>query len=138
MKAKSTFMTRGADFAELERVEFTPLIYIAGTVTHRLALHLEVGPLPNMMKQWRVSHPVIGATVCRVTGTYKGVPCSSRSMGPRDARMHAVACLDAMLERIGSDRFNATIAEQLERFTASRLEAIREKIYDEHATGLDS
>ena len=138
MKTKPTFMARDASFADIERVEFTPLIYIVGTEVYRFALHLECGNLPDSMKQWRVSHPTIGATVCRVTGSYKGMPCSSAGMGPRNARQHAIASLDALIERIGSDRFNSTISAQLERFSQSRIDAIREKIHDEHATGLDS
>jgi hypothetical protein len=138
MKAKPVFTARDKQFNDIGQVEFIPLIYTAGTVTHRLALHRETGSLPDSMKEWRISHPTIGASVCRVLGSHKGMPCSSRGMGLRDARMHAVACLDAMLERIGSDRFNDTIATQLEQFNLARIEAIREKIYDEHATGLDS
>lgn len=117
---KYTFIARGKEFSDIGTVDYTPLIYTAGTVTHRLALHHETGELPVSYKQWAVSHPTIGAKILNVTGSYKGMPCSSARLGVREARMHAIACLDAMLERIGSDKFNATIATQLDRLDNSQ------------------
>tara|TARA_R110002126_G_scaffold27033_2_gene90965 strand:- start:45 stop:383 length:339 start_codon:yes stop_codon:yes gene_type:complete len=91
-------------------VPYTPIIFLAGTTTHRLALHREAGAAPASYREWAVSHPIIGAKVCRVTGTVKGVPVSSRHLTTKQARAAAMAQIAAMCERIGSNKFNATIA----------------------------
>lgn len=94
-----------------EPVEYTPLIYIAGTQTHRLALHKRINTvLPESRREWVVSHPASGAKVLEVTSVYKGVPCSSAGAPLKQARADAIACLDALLERVGSERFNAVLA----------------------------
>jgi hypothetical protein len=90
-------------------VSYTPIIFTAGTTTHRLALHREAGAAPDAYREWAVSHPVIGAKVCRVTGTVKGLPCSSKGLNSKQARAAAMAQLEALCERIGSAKFNATI-----------------------------
>ena len=92
-------------------VPYTPIIFLCGTTTHRLALHREAGAAPASYREWAVSHPVIGAKVCRVTAAYKGVPCSSKGLNSKQARAAALAQLEALCERIGSDKFNATIAQ---------------------------
>ena len=89
-------------------VPYTPIIFTAGTVTHMLALHRVPG-----MREWVVSHPVVGAKVCRITGSHKGMPCSSKDMTTAQARAAAMAQLDALCERFGSERFNSTIAGAL-------------------------
>ena len=112
MPAKPSFAPRGRDGQPLMRepVPFAPLIYLAGTQAHRLALHRELTLLPEKMKHWIVSDPVSGAMVCRVRGTHKGMPCASSGFGLQDARSAAVATLDELLERVGSDAFNARLA----------------------------
>lgn len=92
-------------------VPYTPIIFLCGTVTHRLALHREAGAAPASYREWVISHPVIGAKVCRVTGTVKGLPCSSKGLNSKQARAAGLAQLEALCERIGSDKFNATIAQ---------------------------
>ena len=92
-------------------VPYTPIIFLCGTVTHRLALHREPGPAPAAYREWAVSHPVIGAKVCRVTGMFKGLPCSTKGLNSRQARAAAMAQLEALCERIGSEKFNATIKQ---------------------------
>jgi hypothetical protein len=93
-------------------VPYTALIFTAGTVTHKLALHLEDTLLPDRYRQWQVSHPGIGAKVCRVTASYKGVPVSSAGLTVTQARAAAVAELEALCGRIGSDKFNSVIDTQ--------------------------
>ena len=88
-----------------EPVPYTPIIFTAGTVTHMLALHRVPGG-----RHWVVSHPTVGAKLCMVTGSHKGVPCSSKHMTAAQARAAAMAQLDALCERFGSDKFNSTIA----------------------------
>jgi hypothetical protein len=90
-------------------VPYTPIIFTAGTTTHRLALHREVSAAPASYREWVVSHPVIGAKVCRITVFYKGMPCSSKGLNSKEARAAALAELEAMCERIGSEKFNTTI-----------------------------
>jgi hypothetical protein len=92
-----------------EPVPYTPVLFTCGTTTHRLALHREAGAAPAGYREWAVSHPVIGAKVCRVTAAYKGAPCSSKGLNSKQARAAALAQLDALCERIGSERFNAVI-----------------------------
>ena len=112
MPTKPSFAPRGRDGQPLMRepVPFTPLIYLAGTQAHRLALHRELTLLPEKMKHWIVSDPVSGAMICRVRGTYKGMPCASSGLGLRDARSAAMATLDDLLARVGSDAFNTRLA----------------------------
>jgi len=90
-------------------VPSTPIISTAGTVTHQFALHREVSAAPVSYRGWVVSHPVIGAKVCRITVFYKGMPCSSKGLNSKEARAAAMAQLEAMCERIGSEKFNDTI-----------------------------
>jgi hypothetical protein len=89
-------------------VPYTPILFTAGSTTHLLALHRVQG-----MREWVVSHPVAGAKVCRITGHYTGVPCSSKDMTAAQARAAAMVQLDALCERFGSERFNSTIAGAL-------------------------
>ena len=91
-------------------VQYTPVLFIAGTVTHRLALHREAGTAPASYREWVVSHPVIGAKVCRLAGSHKGMPCSSKGLNSKQARAAAMEQLNALCERIGSEKFNTTIA----------------------------
>ena len=90
-------------------VPYTPIIFIAGTVAHKLALHREPGASPAKYREWVVAHPVIGAKVCRLTASYKGMPCSSKGLTSAQARAAAMDQLTALCERIGSAKFNATI-----------------------------
>ena len=94
-----------------EPVPYTPVLFTCGTTTHRLALHREAGAAPASYREWAVSHPVIGAKVCRVTGTVKGLPCSSRGLNSKQARAAALAQLERLCERVGSEKFNNTIAQ---------------------------
>jgi hypothetical protein len=101
---KPTFILRRRDgFAEA--VPYTPLMVIVGTTAHRLALHRDnVG-------QWVVSDPKSGAAVIRhVHGQYKGIRVSCRGMKLSEIRQLALADVDALVQRIGSDKFNATLA----------------------------
>jgi hypothetical protein len=95
-----------------EPVPYTALIFTAGVVTHKLALHREETLLPLKYREWHVSHPGIGAKVCRVTTSYKGVPVSSAGLTVTQARAAAVAELEALCGRIGSDKFNTVIYNQ--------------------------
>jgi hypothetical protein len=90
-------------------VPYTPIIFTAGTTTHRLALHRVVGALTARHRNWAVSHPVIGARVCEVIGALHGMPVSSRHLTTKQARAAAMVQLERLCERIGSEKFNNTI-----------------------------
>jgi hypothetical protein len=92
-----------------EPVPYTPVLFTCGTTTHRLALHREAGAAPAGYREWAISHPVIGAKVCRLTVWHKGMPCSSRHLTIKQARAAAMAALEALCERIGSEKFNSVV-----------------------------
>ena len=92
---------RGGDFREQT---YTPIFFTVGTETHKLALcRLVRGD------EWVVSDPRSGAKILTVRGDIKGVPCSSRTFPERLALELAMAELDALVNRIGSERFNAVL-----------------------------
>lgn len=112
MKAKNTFRPRDAKGKLMPAVAYTPMIYIAGTQTHRFALHKSLNwAMPDEKKDWHVSEPETGMHVCTVTSDYKGLHMSSRGLSTPRAREAAMAVLDALCERIGSEKFNATLAD---------------------------
>ena len=114
--AKQTFIPRDAQNNPIGApVAFTPLIVIAGNVTHKLALHRECNCLPERMKGWSVSHPAIGARVIEVRAWFKGCPVTSAHLTAKTARQEAVNQIDALLERIGTDKFNEIIASQTDK-----------------------
>jgi hypothetical protein len=82
-------------------VKYEPLMYIAGDQVHNLALHKI-----SRNSGWIVSDPACGAKVVTVDGVYKGVPCSSVGYPLKAARQLAMACLDELVSRVGSDTFN--------------------------------
>ena len=92
-------------------VPYTPIIFLCGTVTHRLALHRVPGALTARHRNWAVSHPVIGARVCEVISALHGMPVSSRHLTTKQARAAALAQLERLCERVGSEKFNNTIAQ---------------------------
>lgn len=81
-------------------VEFWPLLFKAGTKTHRLALHQTSGGI------WVVSDPESGGRICEVTGLARGVRTSSRGIGPREAARMARTNLAELVERVTADEFN--------------------------------
>ena len=103
MKTKPTYIKRDRKNKPYgEPVPYTPLIVLAGTQVHKLALHKLDG-------NWIVAHPASGARVRDVLATYKGVPVSSGREPLKWARAAALAQIDAMIERMGSDRFNTVL-----------------------------
>ncbi len=89
----------------VEEVKYTPLIVIAGSVVHKLALHKSSNGV------WMVADPKSGAVVIKaVQGQFAGLRLSHSSMTLRDIRPLALADVEALIERIGSERFNTTLA----------------------------
>lgn len=95
---------RGGEF---KSVAYSPLMFTAGSETHKLAL------AKNDAGDWVVSDPKTGGKVVTVDGVYKGVPCSSRGFPLKLAREFAVASLEVLLNRVGSEKFNAVLAQQI-------------------------
>ena len=98
-----TITLRRKDGSEIETVKSHLLVCHAGTVTHTLHLHRD------SLGFWAVSDPRTGGKVLHVQGQYKGVPCSSNGMLLREVRGLAQQQIDALIERVGSDRFNKVL-----------------------------
>lgn len=99
-----TFTLRRKD-GTTERTNYTPLMVIAGTQAHKLALH------KTSLGNWVVSDPKSGAAIVRnISGWYKGAPVSTRNFTLREVRALALSEVDTLISRIGADRFNATLA----------------------------
>lgn len=103
MPKNPTFEMKFKDGSSIE-VPYSPLMFIAGSQTHKLALS------KNRLGAWVVSDPKCGAKIVTVQGTYKGVPCSSKGFSLKLARQCAIADLEELAGRIGSDKFNAVMA----------------------------
>ena len=88
-----------------EEVSYHSLMVIAGSEAHKLALH------KDQTGDWVVSDPRSGAAVIRkVPGWYKGCPVSLRQATLKEARQLALAEVEALINRIGSERFNSVLA----------------------------
>jgi hypothetical protein len=90
------------------------LIVIAGTETHKLALH------KDQFGIWKVTDPESGALITRVNNTYKGLPVSSRTLTLKSARVNAQDQVDHLIARVGTDSFNATLARARAKFGAAK------------------
>ena len=101
-------------------VEFSPLLFKAGTKTHRLALHQTSGGT------WVVSDPESGGRICEVTGLVYGVRTSSRGIGPREAARLARVNLAELVERVTADGFNGRLEVARVKYAAqSDHEAVK-------------
>jgi hypothetical protein len=103
VKIKPTYIKRDRNRQPYgEPVPYSPLIVLSGTQVHKLALHKQDGA-------WMVAHPASGARMCDVRATYKGMPVSSKGYTLTQAKAAALAQVDAMIERMGTDRFNSVL-----------------------------
>lgn len=98
---KPKFIMRLRDGTE-KSVSYTPLIYSRMNEVYKFALHKVAG-------LWIVSHIESGAKVCNVNALYKGMPVSSRGLTLRQARIDALDTIDALVDRIGFDKFDSVI-----------------------------
>lgn len=102
--AKPTFTLRHRDGTS-EQIEYTPLMVIAGSEAHKLALH------KDNLGHWVVSDPKSGAAIVRhVSGQYRGITVPSKGLSLKDIRQLALADVENLIQRVGSERFNATLA----------------------------
>lgn len=106
---KQTFKP-AASGGRLPEVEYESLIYNVGTEIHYLALHK--GVKPDEMKRWYVSEPISGLRVCSVFARN----CRGRTisyLSKATAREAAIATLNALVERVGSDCLNTVIGKAI-------------------------
>tara|TARA_R110000868_G_scaffold314281_1_gene575237 strand:- start:220 stop:582 length:363 start_codon:yes stop_codon:yes gene_type:complete len=105
MPTKPVFNLRAGD----KRIptKYDRLLYTRGTRAHIFALHREHSKTTR--KEWIVSDPVSGYRLLRVNAHYKGMPVSSADLTLAQARQCALADIDALVDRVGLDQFEAVI-----------------------------
>ena len=81
---------------------YNPLIYTRMHDAWRFALH-------KSGRHWIVSHIESGAKILTVTAHYKGMPVASGDLPLKHARVAALADIDALVDRIGFDRFASVL-----------------------------
>lgn len=81
------------------------LVVTAGTENVRLGVH------KDLTGSWVVSDPESGGKMANVNAYYKGVPCSSRHLGPKAAHQAAHQEVQALLELHGANKFLAVLAK---------------------------
>ena len=91
-------------------VKYDRLLYTRGHRAHIFALHREqTTGIPKDRREWIVSDPVSGYRLLRVNAHYKGMPISSRSLTLAEARQCALADIDALVDRVGLEKFETVI-----------------------------
>jgi hypothetical protein len=112
---ENTFRPIDSKGKRLPGVEYTPMLYTVGGITHRLALHKDIlRGFPEEMKDWVVSEPTTGKRIRIVLANHKGLPIASRGLPPKAARTAAVETLDALVSRIGEAHFNEVIKKAMQ------------------------
>jgi hypothetical protein len=110
MPTKPTFPMRVKNSDKTVDVKYDRLLYTRGHRAHIFALHREAQPsIPAKARQWIVSDPVSGYRLLRVNAHYKGMPISSRSLTLAEARQCALADIDALVDRVGLEKFETAI-----------------------------
>lgn len=86
--------------------KFDPIIYTRMTGVYRFALH-------KVDRDWVVSEPVSGCRIVRVSAHFKGVPVVSDCLTLKQARVTALMDLDALVDRVGFDKFDSVVADAI-------------------------
>ena len=107
MPTKPSFDMRIKGSDKTVPIKYTRLLYTRGTRAHIFALHREHSKTTR--KEWIVSDPVSGYRLLRVNAHYKGMPVSSADLTLAQARQCALADIDALVDRVGLDQFEAVI-----------------------------
>lgn len=108
MPTKPVFNLRAGD--KIIPTKYDRLLYTRGHRAHIFALHREHhAAIARKDKEWIVSDPVSGYRLLRVSAHYKGMPISSADLTLAQARMCALADIDALVDRVGLDQFEAVI-----------------------------
>lgn len=105
MPTKPTFNLRAG--GQIIPTKYDRLLYTRGHRAHIFALHREHSKTAR--KEWIVSDPVSGYRLLRVKAHYKGMPISSADLTLKQARMLALADIDALVDRVGLDKFESVI-----------------------------
>ena len=107
MPAKPSFDMRIKGSDKTVPIKYDRLLYTRGHRAHIFALHREHSKTTR--KEWIVSDPVSGYRLLRVSARYKGLPISSADLTLAQARMFALADIDALVDRVGLDKFESVI-----------------------------
>lgn len=107
MPTKPTFEMPIKGSEKTVSIKYDRLLYTRGHRAHIFALHREHARVDR--KEWIVSDPVSGYRLLRVSARYKGMPISSADLTLKQARMLALADIDALVDRVGLDKFEAVI-----------------------------
>ena len=83
------------------------LIYTRMSDIFDLALH-------KTDRDWVISEPVSGCRILRVSAFFKGCPVVSDCLTLKQAREAALIDLDALVDRVGFDKFKAVISDAIE------------------------
>ena len=118
MPTKPVFNLRAGD--KIIPTKYDRLLYTRGTRAHIFALHREHSKTTR--KEWVVSDPVSGYRLLRVNAHYKGMPISSADLTLAQARQCALADIDALVDRVGLDKFEAVIDRAHARATETIAE----------------
>ena len=105
MPTKPVFNLRAGD--KRIATKYDRLLYTRGHRAHIFALHREHSKTTR--KEWIVSDPVSGYRLLRVNAHFKGMPVSSADLTLAQARQCALADIDALVDRVGLDQFEAVI-----------------------------
>jgi len=110
MSTKPTFEMPIKGSEKTVTIKYERLLYTRGHRAHIFALHREHhAGIKRKNKKWIVSDPVSGYRLLRVNADYKGMPISSADLTLAQARMHALADIDALVDRVGLEKFEAVI-----------------------------
>ena len=98
-----TITLRRKDGSEIKTVKSHLLVCHAGSVTHTLHVH------KNDSGEWVVSDPGSGGKLLHLEATHRGLPVSTHGFTYPEIKPLAQAQVDLLIERVGSDRFNAIL-----------------------------
>lgn len=101
MPKKPVFMMAVRDAAPIP-TPYSALLYTRISTAWRFALH-------KSGRSWIVSDPNSGAKICTVSATFKGMPVASGDLPLKHARLAALADLDALVDRVGFERFASVL-----------------------------
>mgnify|MGYP003656436552 CR=1 FL=1 len=124
MPTKPSFDMRIKGSDKTVPIKYTRLLYTRGHRAHIFALHREHhAAIARKDKEWIVSDPVSGYRLLRVNAHHKGMPISSADLTLAQARQCALADIDALVDRVGLDQFEAVIDRAHARATETTTEA---------------
>lgn len=120
--AFKTFIVRGSRGEPVvdHPVDYIPIRVAFAGKKQELALH-------HWIASWQVSDPESGARVLVLQGFYRGIRCGSGSFTPTEARREAVAQVQALIERVGEEKFWETIERARSRARCYAVNPVEEQ-----------